>query len=178
MSVFHHESLKALRAEQDKIQRRISQVYDDKLDGIVDEKMYLEKVREYKIRQAEILDEMMRHEVADQNFYITANMVLKLAAKARELFESSEVEEKRQLLNFVFQNLRLDKKTLLVDTHEPFSTIMGYKQCPREWGNLDLNQGPTGYEGGGPPYNPIPSNRYEYDSKGFLVKKLLAFIGF
>lgn len=56
-SVFHHESLKALRTEQDKIQRRISQVYDDKLDGIVDEKMYLEKVREYKIRQAEILDE-------------------------------------------------------------------------------------------------------------------------
>ena len=28
-------------------------------------------------------------------------------------------------------------------------------------GNLDLNQGPAGYEGGGPQYNPIPSNRYE-----------------
>ena len=46
---------------------------------------------------------MKRYEIADQNFHVTANMVLKLAAKARELFESSELEEKRQLLNLVFQ---------------------------------------------------------------------------
>ena len=127
-SLFHRDSLKALRTEQDKLQRRIGQIYDDKLDGLIDEKMYLEKVRKYKSRQTEILEEMKRHEVADKNFYITANMVLKLAARTRELFESSEVDEKRQLLNFVFQNLRLDKKTLLINTHEPFSTIMGYKR--------------------------------------------------
>ncbi|MCH9609000.1 MAG: hypothetical protein S4CHLAM45_02590 [Chlamydiales bacterium] len=31
---------------------------------------------------------------SDQCFYVTANMVLNLAARAREIFESSEVEEK------------------------------------------------------------------------------------
>ncbi len=39
-------------------------------------------------------------------------------------------------------------------------------------------QGPTDYEGGGPPYNPIPSYRYEYDGKGLKAKMLLEFIGF
>ena len=34
------------------------------------------------------------------------------------------------------------------------------------------------YEGGGPPYNPIPSNRYEYNGKGLKAKILLDFIGF
>ena len=34
----------------------------------------------------------------------------------------------------------------------------------------------AGYEGGGPPYNPIPSNRYEYDGKGLKAKMLLDFI--
>jgi hypothetical protein len=48
----------------------------------------------------------------------------------------------------------------------------------KKWGNLDLNQGPAGYEGGGPPYNPVPSNRYEYDGKGLKAKILLEFIGF
>jgi len=104
-SRFHKDSLAALRKEQDRIQRRISQIYDDKLDGLIDELMYLEKVKDYKARQSEIIEEMKRHEVADQNFHITANLVLKLAARARELFESSEVDEKRQLLNLVFQNL-------------------------------------------------------------------------
>ncbi len=142
VSQFHRESLAALRKEQDKLQRRVSQIYDDKLDGLIDETMYLEKVREYKGRQTEILEEMKRHEVADQNFHVTANMVLKLAARARGLFESSEVDEKRQLLNFVFQNLKLNEKTLLIDTHEPFSTMMGYKQCPTSWRWRDSNSRP------------------------------------
>jgi site-specific DNA recombinase len=107
---FHKEGMAILRKEQDRIQKRIRQIYDDKLDGVIDEVMYLEKVKEYKARQAELIEEMKRHETADQNFYVTANMVLKLASRARELFESSEVDKKRQLLNFVFQNLQLDKK--------------------------------------------------------------------
>lgn len=53
-SLFHMESLTALRKEQDRIQKRISQMYDDKLDGLIDEKMYLDKVKDYKARQAEI----------------------------------------------------------------------------------------------------------------------------
>ena len=27
-----------------------------------------------------------------------------------------------------------------------YSTMLDYKKRPKEWGNLDLNQGPTGYE--------------------------------
>ena len=83
---------------------------------------------------------MTRHEKADHNFYVTANMVMNLAARAREIFESSEVEEKRQLLNFVFQNLKLDGKNLSIDTCEPFTTLVDYKKSPKGWGRLDSNQ--------------------------------------
>lgn len=132
-SRFHKDSLSTLRKEQDRIQRRIGQIYDDKLDGLIDEVMYLEKVKEYKTRQSKIVDEMKRHEVADQNFHITASMVLKLAAKARELFESSEVDEKRQLLSLVFQNLKLRGVSLSVQVYKPFKMMMDYKKCPTNW---------------------------------------------
>ena len=108
-------------------------MYDDKLDGLIDEKMYLEKGRDYKARQAEIVEQMARHAKADQNFYITGNMVMNLAARAREIFESSEVEEKRQLLNFVFQNLKLDGKNLSIDPCEPFTILVDFKKCPKGW---------------------------------------------
>ena len=84
-------------------------MYEDKLDGLIDEKMYLDKVKDYKARQVEITEQMTRHEKADHNFYVTANMVMNLAARAREIFESSEVDEKRQLLNLVFQNFSLEE---------------------------------------------------------------------
>jgi site-specific DNA recombinase len=78
-SLFHLESLTTLRKEQDRNQKRVSQMYDDKLDGLIDEKMYLDKVRDYKARQAAIIEQMARYEQADENFYITANMVMNLA---------------------------------------------------------------------------------------------------
>ena len=37
---------------------------------------------------------------ADGNFYITANIVMNFAARSKEIFLSSEVIEKRQILNF------------------------------------------------------------------------------
>lgn len=137
---FHEESLTSLQKERDKIQKRLSQIYDDKLDGLIDEKLYLEKVRDYKKRQIEIAEEMKNHEKADQNFYITANMVMNLAARAREIFESSEVEEKRELVNLVFQNLE-DKK-MLTEVREPFHTMIGYKGCPTNWRWRELNSRP------------------------------------
>ena len=76
---------------------------------------------------------MKNHEKADQNFYITANMVMNLAARAREIFESSEVDEKRELLNLVFQNLKLEGKKMLTEICEPFSTMIGYKDHPTSW---------------------------------------------
>jgi site-specific DNA recombinase len=87
-------------------------------------------------------------------------MVMNLTARAREIFENSKVDEKCQLLNFVFQNLKLDGKNLSIDTYKPFNTLVDYKRSPKGWGKLDLNQRPAGYEGGGPPYNSAPSNRY------------------
>jgi site-specific DNA recombinase len=139
-SLFHKENLETLRKEQDKIQHRISRTYDDKLDGLIDEQMYQEKIKEYKTRQQEIISQMSRHVKADETFHLTANMVLNLARRAREIFESSEVEEKRQLLNFVFQNLKLEGEKLVVELREPFNLIADTAKCPMGWGRLDSNQ--------------------------------------
>jgi hypothetical protein len=125
--------MQSLRKEQDKLQQRIGKMYDDKLDGLIEEKLYLEKVKAYKSRQLEILEEMKRHEVADENYYITVNTVLNLASRAREIFESSEVREKRQLLNLMFQNLQLRGVSLSVQVTEPFKTMVDFKECPINW---------------------------------------------
>lgn len=55
------------------------------------------------------------------------------ASRAWEIFESSEVNEKRQLLNLVFQNLQLRDVGLSVQVTEPFKTMVDYKECPTNW---------------------------------------------
>jgi hypothetical protein len=76
----------------------------------------------------------------DEGFHVTANMVLSLAKRARQIFESSEVEEKRLLLNFVFQNLELKDKKLLIHYREPFKMIKDtslMEKCPGMYPSAD-----------------------------------------
>ena len=55
------------------------------------------------------------------------------------LFESSEVDEKHELLDLVFQNLQLKNESLLLSVHKPFLTMMEFKKWPEEWGRPDSN---------------------------------------
>ena len=137
---FFQEEQALLQKELDRVKNRMSKMYDDKLDGMIDEELYQQKFNECKTKQQEVLAKIQQHVKADEHFYITANTVLRLASKAKDLFESSEVEEKRQLLNFVFQNLVLDGEKLAHTLREPFSIIMRARECPSGWGQLDSNQ--------------------------------------
>ena len=91
------------------------------------------KLKEYKDREFANIQEMESHAKANESFHVTANMVLSLARRSTEIFESSEVEEDRQLLNFVFQNLELKDKKLSVTLREPFKIIKDtslLEKCP------------------------------------------------
>jgi site-specific DNA recombinase len=72
---------------------------------------------------------MQSYTDADENFYLTANMTLNLAKRAYEIFQSSEPEEKRQLLNFLFQNLKLQGKNLIFELKTPFDTVLQASKC-------------------------------------------------
>jgi hypothetical protein len=52
------------------------------------------------------------------------------ASRARETFESSEVDEKRQLLDLVFQNLQLKDGSFSLSVREPFLTMLDFKNRP------------------------------------------------
>jgi 2,3-bisphosphoglycerate-independent phosphoglycerate mutase len=102
--------------------------------------MFNKKLKEYKEKQEEIREEMARDDQADEKFYITANMVLKLTQKALEIFQSSEIEEKRQLLNFLLQNLRLRGRKLMFDLKTPFDTVLQASKCSNLLRGPDSNR--------------------------------------
>ncbi len=126
---FHKQSLSVLRNEYDKIEKRISNMADDRFDGSITRNMFDKKLKEYKEKQAGLEEEMTRYTQADENFYLTANMVLNLAKRAYEIFESSEVAEKRQLLNFLLQNLELKGRKLTFNLKTPFDTVLLSNKC-------------------------------------------------
>lgn len=125
-SAYHNKMTSTLRNEHAIIQKRFSKLYDDFADGSITKDFYDDKVKEYKQRQDEIMQELLNYDQADENFLLTSSLVLELGRNAYEIFKSSEPNEKRQLLNFLLQNCLLDGKKLIFNLKQPFDAILAY----------------------------------------------------
>ena len=89
-------------------------------------------LKEWKEEQADLHLQMEDHSKADQEFYITAGKVLDLSKRAVEIFDSSEISEKRQFVGYLFQNLALNGKKLEYTLRSPFNLIADARHQPVE----------------------------------------------
>lgn len=121
---FQAIQLKKLRSEYDQLENRISVMYNDRLDGRITAEEYDNRLKKFKEQQNDVMFKMRRYDKADEKFYLTANQVLSLAQRAAEIFERSEAHEKRQLVNFVFQNLKLNGKKLEYKLKTPYDRVL------------------------------------------------------
>ncbi|MEX0617181.1 MAG: hypothetical protein WD231_05275 [Candidatus Woykebacteria bacterium] len=87
---------------------------------------YDKKFKEYKNKQNDILTQSERHSKADETYYIEATKVLELASRAYELFEKADLEEKRELLKYLFQNSNWNGKSLDITLQKPFDVILSH----------------------------------------------------
>ncbi len=147
----------ALCKELDQIQNRLSKLVDMHLDGTVDADTYKNKMNEYKNRQREITSEMQSHVELDELNMITVQKVLRLAKLSREIFESSNIEEKQQLLRFVYSNLKLDGENLLAELKEPFFSMEKIGDQPIWLGRKDSNLRMPGPKPGALPLGYAPT---------------------
>jgi hypothetical protein len=114
-----------------------------------------------KKRQREITAEMQGHVDGDESYLITAQTVLGLARRAREIYESSNMSEKQQLLNFVFSNLKLDCENLHVELRKPFDTIVNLHDQPEWLGRKDSNLRMPGPKPGALPLGDAPTRNFK-----------------
>ena len=120
---FQTKQFDQLTKEQKEITKMLDNLYLDKLKGRITESEY---DRFYQTLRDQITDVTIRLEQlqeADDNYYITAKHLLELSSQAYQLFMSSEVEEKRQLIKLVLSNLRLTAEKLDYELISPFDVI-------------------------------------------------------
>lgn len=79
---------------------------------------------------------------AEDNYYITAKYLVDLTQQAYELFKSSEVEERRQLIKLVLSNLKVEGKKVVYEAQKPFNMILDFTDRQAWLPRLDSNQEP------------------------------------
>jgi site-specific DNA recombinase len=121
---FHTKQLDTLNREYKTTVTMMDNLYLDKLKGKITDEHYDRFHESLRIQRDDINARLARLEHAEDNYYMTARYVLDLANKAYDLFMSSEVQEKRQLLTLVLSNIRVDHKNIVYDVQKPFDMII------------------------------------------------------
>ena len=117
---YHVDAIVGLRRQYDQIRERLGTLLDLRLDKSITQAEYDEKALALKTQQAEIATRIEQHEKGDGAFRTTLETLISVASRAADLFERSKIDQKRQLLAFVFSNLRLRGKKLEYSMRSPF----------------------------------------------------------
>lgn len=123
---FHQQELDRIRTEYDRTQNRIQTLLDLYLDASITKPDYDKKLQELKDKQNNLNIQLEEHTKADHEYHIHAATVLNLARRMKEIFEGSEPNEKRAILNFMFQNSTVSGKTPDFPLKKAFSTILHF----------------------------------------------------
>ena len=120
----YKEQLKELQTKHTKIKNRLDRLTDLFLDGEFDEDEYREKRKSLEQKRGDIVKEIESNDRADNNFSECLINTLQLASSAGKTFKGSDIEEKRKLINLVFQNLELKGQKLDFTLRPPFDAFV------------------------------------------------------
>jgi len=120
---YYHDINDGLKEADDKLERRLEKMYEDKLDGLISEEEYKKRSTKYRIEQKAIRQKLSRLHESDEHYYVKSNYLLNIANKAPQIFQSSKVEVKRQLINLVLWNPTLNGTTLSATYRKPFDLL-------------------------------------------------------
>ena len=89
-------------------------------------------MQQFKEKQYELNAELEQHTDADYDYSTQVATVLDLSRRIKEIFESSETEEKRQILNYLLQNPTVKGKKLEFELRKPYNLVLELASCP-DW---------------------------------------------
>lgn len=120
---YHEKALEALNAKQQQILKRISKIYDDKIDGKISEEFYYSKLKEYKQEETAVIESIKKYSDVNFKYYDFGVNFYDLSQKSKEVFLRAEPEEKRRLIKLVFSSLVLDEGKLIAEYSKPFQLL-------------------------------------------------------
>jgi site-specific DNA recombinase len=129
-----------LKKEHTEIEQKLDGLTDLRLNGELTKEEFQVKKQKLKDRQYEISELLLTYDKADDKFTETATMLINIASEALETFVSSELAKKREMLNFIFQNCKLEGQKLLYTLRFPFDVFEKTTTRPEWLGRLDSNQ--------------------------------------
>jgi hypothetical protein len=133
-----------LQKEFDALDEELEELYKDRKQFKPRHDLFERMVKKIEKRQKELLDDLQDHSAGDKAFVIGASYLLDVCSRAVELFdaESTKVEQKRYLIDFILSNATLDGEKLQFTLKKPFEAVITLSKTGKWYAWQDSNLRP------------------------------------
>ena len=133
--------LKSLDLQQEKVNTRLSRLYDAKFDGEITDEGFRVKENEYKAQLIEIKAQMDSAKRVNPRFYDDGCQTLELSNRLHRMYVKGNYEEKANLLRLIASNYALLDTTLDPTWRRPFDLFVKGPSRPNWLPGQDSNLG-------------------------------------
>ncbi len=134
------DEIDKLRKKQDALVAKRSRLLDLLIGESITREEYADKKNEIEEDLHSVKVRLEAHSKADNTFITTVESLFTIVSRANELFQSSKVEQKREILNLLLSNCELKDKKLVYSIRKPFNILMELNGHKPWLGQLDSNQ--------------------------------------
>ena len=136
---FHKAQVTRIRNEYEKLKQKDDRLLEVYLDREITKDVYDTKHEDYNSKLNLLNLELEEHTKGDYDYQTTVASVFSIARRSMQIFESSEVDEKRQFINYLIQNPTVSGKKLDFTIASPFNLVLELSSRPVLLGYKDSN---------------------------------------
>ncbi len=140
---FKETELKRLGTRHENLQQRLDKAYEDRLDGVIDERYWADVSNRMRSEQNQIQAQIDKLKTAERNYVDEGSRIIELAQRAYSLYKMQEPQEKRKLLDCVLSNCTADGLTLCPTYKKPFDLLAKGLQTQNKYPRQDSNLLPS-----------------------------------
>lgn len=119
----HNREVKTIRKKYDDCQNKIKRLRSLLLEGHISPEEYRDMNEDLKNEQYELEGKSELLTEADEKFSIAVATILSLGNNAYQIFQSSKVETKREILHILLSNLKLQDRKISYTLRKPYDYI-------------------------------------------------------
>lgn len=121
------------------IDEKINKLIDLQISGALPQELFKQKLADLQAEQSRLKLLKAQNTINEDEFKVSLDEVMDLANNAVNLFRSSKVEEKREILKLVLLELQLKEKNLYFSYKKPFDLLVKGLNNPKIYRGRDLN---------------------------------------
>lgn len=121
---YNENAEKNIQKQIEKLNKRITALYNDKVDGNIEEDFWKEQNKIYHEEKNDLLDKLKYLNKSDEKFYINAEILLKWCKNSYETFKNGSNSEKRFITNLIVSNATYKGKKLSIELKPVFYGLL------------------------------------------------------